>query len=626
METFKDLLNCFNEKDFAKVIHLGSKLYQTHSRELDFLNILSIAHIEVNNKNYACSLLKEAYQINQNDPITLYNLAKIKAELGYIDESIQLYDRLIQVDSKNLQAKNNLAKIYMDQCDYVKSENLYQQCLEISPKYRLALDGICELYQKMRQKDKKSSMVKRCYNLFPNDNEAVLAYISNLIENKNFSLAKEVIKKHSIKNNNVALKLLESRLYMCNENLSNAKIILERIILHHPDSCEAYQMMINCLLTMKMFESLDKFMDIYLHTKKINFGQTKINYKLLATVFSLKKRELEYLAVCNEWLKEYPDDIDVKLSLAAYYLRIKDFKNGFNFYHYRHYENPLAMHISRNSNVKKWDFTEQFKKLIIFTEQGIGDEVMFLQYLDYFKGKNKISLSANHRLKNIIEESYEGIDFIAKDKILENIACLDEYSHYIFLGDICMKYLENNIKGLRKKNGYLKASSSITSKYKKLFYEPNKINIGISWYTNNVSRTLSNLDNRELKLISEILSFNLINLQYGEHNKLSERFNIKFDRAIDYTEDLNAVFGIIKSCDCVLTIDNSLAHFAGSLGIKTYLILPHHADWRWFNNTDKSIFYDSIKLYRLNKLSSYEPIIEMIINDIKKDFSDKIKL
>lgn len=277
METFRDLMNSFNEKDFTKVIHLGSKLYPTHSKKIDFLNVLSIANIEVNNKAVACKLLKEAYQIDQNDPITLYNLAKIQAELGCKDDSITLYSKLINLDPKNIHAKNNLAKIYMDQYDYVKSEKLYLECLEISPKYRLALDGICELYQKTCQKDKKSSMVNRCHKLFPNDHEPRLAYISDLIENKKFSLAKEAIKKHSVKNDDIDLKLLETGLNISIENYDNAKAILEKTIKQYPDSCEAHQMMINCHLAMKSFESLEKYLDTYFERKKIKFFQTKSN-------------------------------------------------------------------------------------------------------------------------------------------------------------------------------------------------------------------------------------------------------------------------------------------------------------------------------------------------------------
>src|SRR4029077_15417696 len=38
---------------------------------------------------------------------------------------------------------------------------------------------------------------------------------------------------------------------------------------------------------------------------------------------------------------------------------------------------------------------------------------------------------------------------------------------------------------------------------------------------------------------------------------------------------------IMMHMDLIITIDTSIAHLAGGLGRKVWLLLPHHADWRW---------------------------------------------
>ena len=99
------------------------------------------------------------------------------------------------------------------------------------------------------------------------------------------------------------------------------------------------------------------------------------------------------------------------------------------------------------------------------------------------------------------------------------------------------------------------------------------LKIGISWKTfaskNQIKRSLSTSQ------VSKILSSNnnsFINLQYGnvykdikEINSLSQNHLLTIDN-LDLTNDLNNVINVIKNCDLIITIDNTLAHLAASLG------------------------------------------------------------
>jgi ADP-heptose:LPS heptosyltransferase len=152
-----------------------------------------------------------------------------------------------------------------------------------------------------------------------------------------------------------------------------------------------------------------------------------------------------------------------------------------------------------------------------------------------------------------------------------------------------------------------------------MFYEPKKLNIGISWFTNNSARFLSNLSNSDLKYISDNNFINLINLQYDADSDQLKKYNIKYDKVVDYKENLKALFSIISSCDYVITIDNCVAHFSGALGLKTYLLLPIQSDWRWFEDTTKSVWYDNVNIYRQQKNGDYKSLITEIVNKIKNE-------
>jgi len=50
--------------------------------------------------------------------------------------------------------------------------------------------------------------------------------------------------------------------------------------------------------------------------------------------------------------------------------------------------------------------------------------------------------------------------------------------------------------------------------------------------------------------------------------------------------------------DLVVTVDTSVAHLAGGLGIPTWTLLPYSADWRWLQRREDSPWYPGMRLFR----------------------------
>ena len=50
--------------------------------------------------------------------------------------------------------------------------------------------------------------------------------------------------------------------------------------------------------------------------------------------------------------------------------------------------------------------------------------------------------------------------------------------------------------------------------------------------------------------------------------------------------------------DLVITIDTLAAHLAGSVGVPTWLLLKHDADWRWMMDRDDTPWYPGMRLFR----------------------------
>ena len=55
---------------------------------------------------------------------------------------------------------------------------------------------------------------------------------------------------------------------------------------------------------------------------------------------------------------------------------------------------------------------------------------------------------------------------------------------------------------------------------------------------------------------------------------------------------------LVTSLDLVVTVDTMMAHLAGALGVPTWVLLKHRADWRWMAARHDSTWYPAMRLYR----------------------------
>lgn len=69
-------------------------------------------------------------------------------------------------------------------------------------------------------------------------------------------------------------------------------------------------------------------------------------------------------------------------------------------------------------------------------------------------------------------------------------------------------------------------------------------------------------------------------------------------------------------------MDTSVAHLAGTLGKKTFILLPFSPDWRWMLNTNDSPWYPNVKLFRQNSIGDWD----IVLSDINKNITKLFKL
>jgi hypothetical protein len=73
---------------------------------------------------------------------------------------------------------------------------------------------------------------------------------------------------------------------------------------------------------------------------------------------------------------------------------------------------------------------------------------------------------------------------------------------------------------------------------------------------------------------------------------------------------------VIAKLDLVIAVDTAVAHLAGAMGKKTWVMLPSVADWRWFMDREDSPWYPTMKLYRQKARGEWAEVIDRVARDL----------
>lgn len=283
-------------------------------------------------------------------------------------------------------------------------------------------------------------------------------------------------------------------------------------------------------------------------------------------------------------------------SKARYYrglarLTIGDFQYGCVDFDHRHEENKL----NRFNGIKKWTTSRRKGRVLIWAEQGIGDEIMFLRFVPLLKSfSHSFIIECDRRLIKILQFNYPWLKFLPRDSSLS----VSSFDYQLPMGDL-FKLFYKQVQQVSTK--YLEVPKN--EKIESLIRPKNNFSlIGLSWlsmneeYGSRRSRPVANFLNK-LNPQKDLI----INLQYlVPHSEIQKIRSCGFHvmDEIDCHQDIDSLFSIMSYCDRIITIDNSTAHFAGALGLEAQVFVPKLPNWRWGIEGNSSFWYPSIKLCR----------------------------
>jgi hypothetical protein len=243
------------------------------------------------------------------------------------------------------------------------------------------------------------------------------------------------------------------------------------------------------------------------------------------------------------------------------------------------------------------------KRLMVWREQGLGDEIMFGSMLpELLTLEAKVILECEPRLVNLFQQSFPKFDVRSEayHQVFPFLNVHDDFDFQIPIGSLGGIY-RNSIEDFNRSAPYIKVDSTLQQKYQTRLTAQagEKIKVGLCWRSGVVSPTRGASYTMLKDWIDLFKAPNvcLINLQYGqcedELSEIEKEFGIEILRWKDTNlqNDLDALAALISQLDVVCSVGTAVAQMSGAVGTPT-LLCANTYGWTSFGTKHYPFFPD----------------------------------
>lgn len=551
------------------------KAFEINSTDIDIILNIALIYEAQNDINNAILYLEKVNELKVDENI-LYHIGVLYKKTGNYIKAVSYFDKVIQLNPNNKNAMLNIASTYKF-IDMANALEIYQDINKIYPDDLTVYFQIYSIYYEMLDFKNALNISIELINKNPNEYIYYLMAGDCYLELYEYNSAIEYYKKSlDFVPDNVQVKESLAKAYYSNGDLKLADNILSDI------NSDCYTYTFIHLKLRNLQKVLTGFYKWCTNLRPVDYGKNKARsffYKLnLDKKYSITEEEFTSLG------------LQTKTS-----------------------NSNLILNFSKKNAQLDSDITN--KNILIYTMHGVGDFIMFSRYIKILENKvQNILLYVPKSIERIVKYNFPNIQvFVANENVPESLYDISMPE----LLTLC--YSGTDLMNIPYSKGYLSVpDDKIKEKSKLNIFQNKKKKVGIFWQGNPTI-----LLNRSVKLAEFIPLFDIPNIQIysfqiskidDESEKIKKTLSlIDLSSYIrDYTD--TAIF--LKNIDILVTIDTSIAHLAGAMGIKTFLLLPYDSEWRWFTDEEKTPWYDSIKIFKQKEPNNWKDVIQRVKNEI----------
>lgn len=262
--------------------------------------------------------------------------------------------------------------------------------------------------------------------------------------------------------------------------------------------------------------------------------------------------------------------------------------------------------------------------VLVRGEQGLGDQVQFVRWVHALRaaGASRITVQCAPPLVRLLQ-AMPGIDAVVPDTGAAP-------AHDVHVDVMSLPHL------LRTKGDmqahlvpYLAAPAPAPALAARLQRtRPGALRIALVWggtplHTEDRSRSTTLATLLPALLRPEV---ELVIVQQGspreQLNGIDPAVRSTFVDVAGDCRDMADTAQVLTACDLLLSVDTSVAHLAGAMGVPTWVMVAYPAEWRWGRAGDRSPYYPSVRVLRQPALGDWDSVVRDVARRIDARLSE----
>ncbi|MBF0131243.1 MAG: tetratricopeptide repeat protein [Magnetococcales bacterium] len=498
-------------------------------------------------------------------------------ELGYLEEAVTCYRRAVQVKPDFTDALATLGLTLLELDRVREAVDSLERLLVIAPHHGEALANLGVAYQELRRFDEAIDHYARALRVKPETPEIV----------SNMGLAFQELGR-----------------------LDEAEQCFQKGLRIKPDDPTGLNNLGNLY---KQQGNFDEAYRVYRQALQLAPNSPEVTTNLGAMLFDQGLLEPAGAAF-HQALGLQPDYPEAHLGLGLLHLLQGDFEVGWRYFEWRwktrnfihnQYPQPL-WHGGRLEG----------GTILLHCEQGFGDGIQFIRYVPLVKERTgaRVVVVCPEPLKRLFATVAGGDAWVTSPGAVFGCDCQAPLMSLPYLMGTTVATIPATIP-------YLAAEAGAVAVFRERLQSWPGLKVGIAWrgdprHKNDRNRSM---DPSWLTPLCAMAGVRLVNLQKDATAAELALFAGKGD-VIDMAgllDDFSATAALISNLDGVIAVDTAVIHLSGALGVPTWVLLPHVADWRWMLRRTDSPWYPRMRLVRQAVAGEWQGCVAAVMADLR---------
>jgi tetratricopeptide (TPR) repeat protein len=562
----------------------------------------------------AIASYRQAVALDPNLAAAHSNLGNGLQALGNLDEAIAHYQTALALNPRFPEAWYNLGNSQLAQDKLEDAAASYRRALSFNGSLAEAHCNLGNVLQRQEKLDEAMACYEQALQIKPACADAhynlanVLSYQGKL--------------QPAVTEYELALRY-DPSCVKAHNNLGNVLRTLERpeeAVAHYrqipdgsPEFTDAYCNLGLALLTLGRHDEAIQSIERTLALKP-EMAEAHCNK---GAVLHAQNRVAEARATYQHSLQLKPGLAKAALNLGMIELVMGEFAAGWKNYEYRWNGAPFQ---PRDFQRPQWRGGPLCgARILLHAEQGLGDTLQFIRYVPLVQAAGGVViLEVQDRLMSLAAELPGVVEVVSWG------AALPPFDYHCPMLSLPLAF-GTTLETVPAEVPYLYLPEASHAKMKLFPWPEDGLRIGLLWAGNpTFLHDRYRFRSAALELfepLADLDGLRLFSLQIGESAKDLSKASWSSTKIVDLApmvNDMGDTAAQIAKMDLVITVDTSVAHLAGALGVPVWVMMPYTPDWRWLQDRSDTPWYPSMRLFRQSQPGDWRSVMEAMTAELKK--------